>query len=471
LRKLYDELGPEAVKASWQLGPYTGKYSEKQRILDALKHVEDERLQRFQAKAVVSSGLDVTPWFDDYSSLGPLAWYDYVPSASAMYVTQSFDAMITPDTSVELSYSLAAKNGTGNGTARLTVGHQLNPETRADMFITIGEQRTVSVGATRLLKNKSMLNGSVVGHLQKGMIFPILQGGISGEIWQGIHGSATALLGAQNALVLSASWVETDRMGASTVTLHLSPNDTLAKYKSSVRIKEDLSLGFKLKLAPQNNTSVVSIGLDKVWSPLYTSAAYVECDMDEGVCLALSLTREDTYTFTLPVKLSAELTPSSILIGAAAPAVLGFLFERYILAPLNSYFEEKKDMEKAGEITRILEGKKMEAFLVADILQPAYEKRRQAEQLSNGLIVQHALYSALSGGEPLDVTAALQVLILDSQLLIEAGRSKSSLLGFYDLAPGAAKKLTVEYMFKGQLHRAVFDDNERVILPQRHHKV
>jgi len=58
-----------------------------------------------------------------------------------------------------------------------------------------------------------------------------------------------------------------------------------------------------------------------------------------------------------------------------------------------------------------------------------------------------------------------------SQLVIPAGRSKSSILGFYDVAIGEKKQLRVRYRFKGKRHEAVWADKQAVALPLRDHLV
>lgn len=120
-----------------------------------------------------------------------------------------------------------------------------------------------------------------------------------------------------------------------------------------------------------------------------------------------------------------------------------------------------------------------------------------------GLIIEEAIYGVLEATKEkvddeaelrwLDVTGAprffradrrlradsprlavpLQALLPTSlsQLTIPSGRSKSSLLGFYDPAIGEKKALRIRYRFKGKLHEAVWEDKEAVALPMRAHLV
>lgn len=74
---------------------------------------------------------------------------------------------------------------------------------------------------------------------------------------------------------------------------------------------------------------------------------------------------------------------------------------------------------------------------------------------------------------PLLDLVALQALLPpnSSQLVIPPGRSKSSILGFYDPAIGEKKQLRVRYRFKGNLHEVIVGDKEAVGIPLREHLV
>ena len=64
-------------------------------------------------------------------------------------------------------------------------------------------------------------------------------------------------------------------------------------------------------------------------------------------------------------------------------------------------------------------------------------------------------------------TVALSALVTNSQLVIPPGRSKASLLGFYDCAMGEPKKLRIKYLFKGREHYVEVIDTAAVAAPLR----
>ncbi len=71
-------------------------------------------------------------------------------------------------------------------------------------------------------------------------------------------------------------------------------------------------------------------------------------------------------------------------------------------------------------------------------------------------------------GSFLDVTVPLQVAVFESQLLLPGG-TKSSLIGFYDVAVGQPKILRIEYLFRGATHLAIIADLDPIVLPLRRH--
>jgi DnaJ family protein C protein 11 len=95
-------------------------------------------------------------------------------------------------------------------------------------------------------------------------------------------------------------------------------------------------------------------------------------------------------------------------------------------------------------------------------------KRLEQEKAIDGLVLTKAIYRSPS--TELDVLVPLQVLIIESQLVLPGGKSKAGLLGFFNIDPVHSKTLLLEYTFKGSPHRVELADQEPVMLPARHHK-
>ncbi len=467
MRELYDEHGAEAVQASWTIGQYTGSQSDRERILEAIRRSGKRRMTEVRSSAVIETAFDASCWFDEYPGI-EMAWHDYVPSLNTTGLTQSFETYVTPDTLVELIVTVQSKNGTGQGNTRLTVSHQLNPTIRVDSFLTLGNQKSLSFGAARAFSNGLMLNGRVIGQVQQGYLFPIVQFGMTRVLLKGLVASTTLVAGAQNSFIVNFANVDDANMTQHRLTLEIGRENGI-KLKSNTSINDALGIGLKANLSNQGRSSI-GIGLNKQWNPIYKSAAFLECDMEEGgVVLKLSLSRLDEFKFTLPIRLSTEITNSSILFGAAIPAVAGYLLDRLVVKPILRYIDEQDRLFEQEKLEQNQRRREEEALLISDVLSSHYERRLDQETKSNGLVIEEAAYEA-SEGSSLDVKIPIQVMVSESQLLIPGGTSKSGILGFYDIKPGTTKHLRIRYRFRGALHETTFEEFQQVILPQRHHK-
>jgi len=114
-----------------------------------------------------------------------------------------------------------------------------------------------------------------------------------------------------------------------------------------------------------------------------------------------------------------------------------------------------------------------------DVMRDTIAKRTEQERVRQGLVVLRASYGPASpdltaeatAHDVADVTIPVQALVHNSQLHIPGGHPKSLLLGFYDPCYGEGKVLSIEYSFKGEMHRAEVGDTQAVVAPLRGHLV
>lgn len=482
LRQLYDEAGMPAIRASWQLGPYTGGQDERRRVLEAMKAADAGRIGKIRSSSMVSSGLDATAWFDDYSGV-EMGWTEMmIPSLRSLSMQQSFESYLGPKTKLSLGYGALTERGTGYGTTSASLAHQLDADSQIEGQLSIvgPHQRSALVGFGKSLRKGTMFNARLIGHLRQGMLLPVLQGTLSQALPFGMAGSSTLLFGAQQGIILTLTKASEETGVLHKCSLHATKTGGLAgKLKSSLRIDDQHSLALKLSL--NEGSSMIAFGLAKQWTPKHTSEAFLECHPEEGVTLRLGFgTSEATdpfsdndddekFRFSLPIRLSSDISPTALLFGAAIPALAALLMDMGLVRPLKRYLSQKQSEQERLEMQQSLESKKQEALMVAELLKPAYDKRL----LTDKLVIRKAVYNSIAKPSvALDVTAVLQVMLTHegTVLAIPGGRSKSALLGFYDIAPGP-KALDITYEFAGRLHQARFDDLDPILLPQRHHTV
>jgi DnaJ family protein C protein 11 len=109
----------------------------------------------------------------------------------------------------------------------------------------------------------------------------------------------------------------------------------------------------------------------------------------------------------------------------------------------------------------------------------AYNKKLEAENKCNGLIILNAYYGKPSleienekNVELVDVKIPLQILVNLSTLHISDILPKCDLVGFCDPCPWVKKKkLVVKYTFQGKNYGVTIGDMESLDLPRRSHLI
>lgn len=122
-------------------------------------------------------------------------------------------------------------------------------------------------------------------------------------------------------------------------------------------------------------------------------------------------------------------------------------------------------VEKDKQSKEVLEGQRLEAEIAMEILQKSNHLRVSTSLLK---IIRAELKSF---DVVLEVTAQLQYQVHDNQLRVPKGVNWCGMIGIYDIAPGETKQLNIEYLFKDQKHRALFNEETEVALPQRTHLI
>lgn len=232
-----------------------------------------------------------------------------------------------------------------------------------------------------------------------------------------------------------------------------------------------------------------------------------------GVSVALRFKRLGQKV-TVPVMLSPAPRADLFVAAASVPLCGLYAFETLYLAPKKRSKLKGRLEQLRSENAELIRERRQAARDGVKVLRSQAKKKAASERSKSGLIVIEAFYgrgdalpaTSVSGrdaedldrqawkgeassgpsqsdetqGEAsedasttlyCDVRIPLQALVTSSQLVIPGGRSKSNLLGFYDAAMGERKVLRVRYLFRNQVHEAVFKDKEAVAVPLRAHQL
>lgn len=195
---------------------------------------------------------------------------------------------------------------------------------------------------------------------------------------------------------------------------------------------------------------------------------------------------------SVPILLSQAASPTAAICAVAVPGISIAALQHYYLEPVRRRRIARRLRDLRDELRDTTASRRSAALSAMEVMREQAERKRITEEEKGGLVILDAVYqgtgSYVTDEEAeqslLNVTVVLQALVTsatsargrnafsrDSSLTIPGGRSKSHLIGFYDILPGSKKKLVVHYTFRGRRHEATFDDVQAVAIPMRSHIV
>ncbi|KAI3643237.1 hypothetical protein MP228_012792 [Amoeboaphelidium protococcarum] len=272
------------------------------------------------------------------------------------------------------------------------------------------------------------------------------------------------------------------------VTLGMLGMEVGGRY--SVKIAKQSSIYTSVKVSSLSSSSL-SIGYRQtVWDRYHSVSVSLSQQLDGLSMIKLKFTRY-AQSFGLPIIVSDELNVAALLIAAGVPLIVSGLVRQLYIQPRRRKMKQQMIMEQKRQMQEQVTSKFNDLKLTVEAMKSKYESIVELERKNCGLIIEMSLYGygldqqLQLGGEQspssadeqkyIDCTAMLQLLVQDSKLVLDSGASKSKLMGLFDPCPWYAKsqrkQLYVNYMFNDQLHVALFEDKESVILPQKRHLI
>ncbi|KAJ8319850.1 hypothetical protein KUTeg_001437 [Tegillarca granosa] len=235
----------------------------------------------------------------------------------------------------------------------------------------------------------------------------------------------------------------------------------------------------KLKVAVKygNMVAAIECECEKRITKFSVLGASLSVGFPMGVMLKIRLVRGQQI-FLVPIQLSEEILPASMLYGTVVPMVIYSAIKKFVVDPYIKKTQEENIEKKKEEMSERLSEKKKQAETAISLMKETVERIIENEEKRKGLIIVKALYGKLSSSDRdlpgylcLDVTVPLQALVKDSKLILHDRNSMSELPGFYDPCPGEAKSLYIRYLFREKLHQVTLDDNKSVRIPVSKHVI
>uniref|UniRef100_H2ZE49 J domain-containing protein n=1 Tax=Ciona savignyi TaxID=51511 RepID=H2ZE49_CIOSA len=511
-RHIYDVYGKSGLDADWQIMERRKTAQEMQEEYERIQRIRaQQRLEeRTHPEGTFSMMINATSLFDENQFDDE--YYDpqiMLPDITALSITQSIQAPLSPSHTATLTGNLQTKNGNGHGDLNISLRKTMSAKMWGEFMVGATDSNSFNLG----LKGYRSLGGGMFAiayvpaelMVDDGMLAVSLPGAnftLGRVLGENLYGSLNLSTGRDSHM--STSVVRETMTMRFSAKLQLGiPHSfgvVTAKYKMPDR-KSSLKIGFEAGTFG----AVVEYGGEHRMSDNSIVSVNVRIGVPVGVALKLRLNRF-TQTYLIPITLSEEVNPVAAFYGTFVPLAIYAGVHYLIIRPYRK--QEKESMnyltktvvnisskfssensyppafislstqktlwqseESEESLTNETKRRKEEAEATIKMMKQSSQRKIDAEERKLGLVITEAWYGRFVSEDSsrtsklIDVRIPLQNLVENSKLQLPAGITKSGLPGFYDPCPGSEIKLKVVYKFRGGVHKASFDDRDAVRIP------
>ncbi|XP_059622338.1 dnaJ homolog subfamily C member 11 [Phlebotomus argentipes] len=463
-RAIYDSLGVKGLETDgWEVTLRQKTPAEIREEYERLAKEREERAlqQKTNPRGNVTVMVNATeilcPYYDEFDEkLLPTV------EVTGISMSQQIDAPLTVRDTVTLAGSLSAQKGIGNGAVSVT-GRRLLNKGWVAVDVSAGNGPSVGVKGSRTLSQKVFANFGGSLNLRSGAIVPTFMSSLACQLSKHTVGYLTYNLSGMTRSMSTTVEQNTEKHHFQVTLLVGIPHSYIsAAYTRKLQEQE-----LKLRVATKLGTFGVlaEYGAEKKISKYSSVVATVSVGVPTGVTLKLKFTRS-TQTFIFPIHLSEEIIPAAVFYATVTPLCVFFVLKRLVIEPMNDEKRQRR-IDKTKEVNRErMAAKKKEAESSIDLMSATFERIRDDETKTHGLIIDRATYGRVraENEERFDVTVPLQCLVKSGQLKLHA-TPKSELPGFYDPCVGEEKTLRIRCTYRETSHSIEISDNESLQLP------
>ncbi|GAA94531.1 uncharacterized protein L969DRAFT_83905 [Mixia osmundae IAM 14324] len=492
-RPVYDVLGEAGLKATWtvstRLKTAAQLRSEYERVARQRKEAALDALVKHRSDYVCI--IDGRSIFERYERRRGLnvrlrSWQERREALSLrqMSLRNEFSIPLAKG-SLDLAQQTLIRNGGGQGNLMGTVKWQFSPKLTTEVTSTVFAPRLASFKATYAPTPLRFLQ------VETSASTPAAPPPVTFVAGQRVFGAVTAFCTVRTGTFNIGPWGSKEERDAESPTFalgmthqsgytlnamtsqgqaQLSLNVT-RKVLDGVTIRANASIG-------TNGIAKTTLGASKLVTEHVTLGAALEMS-SKGVMTVRIRWQRLGQKIALPIVVATQLNTSLALSLSVLPSLSYILMHHAVLVPRRRSKAKTKLAELRKEHASLLEERKRGAEDAVVLLTDLANRRMTQERATDGLVITRAVYGVVSETssqkvttaelKEIDVTIALQALVLDGQLIIPKGRSKSQIMGFWDVAMGERKSLRIEYQFRLRPHEATYSDYAGVALPLRDH--
>ncbi|KAG9303454.1 hypothetical protein G9A89_013781 [Geosiphon pyriformis] len=500
---IYDMFGEEGLKTQWEVGARLKTPQElREEFQSQLRLKKEQELDSsVKPRSDIQINIDASQLFNPYD--GPsrpvsrrtrLSFSDILSNIemTQLFLKHSHEVPINDNTQASFVGQMMSRNGVGGGNVVGTLRHTFSPKFWAEIGISVAQPRILSIKGFYAIDTDSFLTVNSQSHTINSP--PTINITCGRRLGTNITGYLTYKTGAWTL----GPWGKDEsslfaRREKSAIAVGLSGGYNKSGYSFELQtgiIQSHISASYNRKLANDyqirgsttlstTNGLIVSIGGDHKVTTNSRVAIYLDFGFPTGLTFKFRFSRLG-QKITIPVNISSEFDSGLIFWSTIIPVVTICALDQLILDPRRKKTRAKKLAALRDRHADYITTQKREAAETLRLLRPSVERKIDAERDKDGLIIVEAWYGnivqQIKEDVPLkdcnyaiDVSIPLQALVNDSQLIIPGGRSKSSIMGFFDPCMGEPKQLKIKYIFKRKLHEITVDDTAPIALPLRSH--
>lgn len=425
-------------------------------------------------------------------------------------------SVLTPSTQITYSGSMLARRNAGGGNILATVKHQYSPKLALETGTTLLHPRLLNAKVAYSFSDDSFI--TVESSARSLSRIPPLNITCGRKITESLTGFAKLSSGTSYSFLAlfpysdSIPFLQPRSGSVSNLTLGVAAHaysvdvttdqfgdgQVSASY-GNLKLFGTKQHGWKLSTSIAvafTGVTTVNINTDKKLTENTSLGIGIGAGLigNGSLTLRLRISRLG-QRLTLPIILSADasarLVASTVLLPGLSIASLQYFY----LTPRRRKRIAERLKELRQEVREQNEEKRKEALEAMELLKDQVARKREIEMSKDGLVILEAKYRGIGQHldpkeleeSQLDVTVAVQALVTTQQadkadsrgtslaresgLVIPGGRSKSNIIGFYDILVGSKKELAISYLFKGRRHFVTYDDYASVAIPMRSHLV
>uniref|UniRef100_H2ZE50 J domain-containing protein n=1 Tax=Ciona savignyi TaxID=51511 RepID=H2ZE50_CIOSA len=426
-RHIYDVYGKSGLDADWQIMERRKTAQEMQEEYERIQRIRaQQRLEeRTHPEGTFSMMINATSLFDENQFDDE--YYDpqiMLPDITALSITQSIQAPLSPSHTATLTGNLQTKNGNGHGDLNISLRKTMSAKMWGEFMVGATDSNSFNLG----LKGYRSLGGGM---------FAIAY--VPAELMVDDGMLAVSLPGANFTL---------GRVLGENLYGSLNLSTGRDSHMSTSVVRETMTMRFsaKLQLGIPHSFGVVT-------------AKYKMPDRKSSLKIGF-----EAGTFGAVVEYGGEhrMSDNSIV---SVNVRIG--------VPVGVALKLRQSEESEESLTNETKRRKEEAEATIKMMKQSSQRKIDAEERKLGLVITEAWYGRFVSEDSsrtsklIDVRIPLQNLVENSKLQLPAGITKSGLPGFYDPCPGSEIKLKVVYKFRGGVHKASFDDRDAVRIPLR----